>query len=409
MGAQSADLSKLSTEDLLKLRGATATPAPAESSADLSKIPTTDLLKLHLGIKPKDEGTLAATFRNTKDALLSLAAPGGTVRLMGKTAEDFDHAAYDAGDKVNEQANKVLPAPVAAALGTATNVGIQSLPMLAGGEAKAAAPMLEAGGKRLMGSALGTGQTWAQLKNGDAAKAITTMLDKGYNASKGGVSEMKARISELADQVKTAIGPSREMVNSTPISAGLTDLLKKYEAGTLSADSMAAIKNTWKQLLDHPYFGGSDWMTVQEAQAMKQANYRQLGDRAYGAGLKPEAERDALKTITEGLKDEIARKVPAVAAPNEEMSQLINAKNMAERRVLMDSKTNPIPLGASIATVAHDPMAALGLWANSSAYAKSILARLLYSGQEAIPASAGRAAGGTLGALLGRPDNGKRQ
>ena len=170
------------------------------------------------------------------------------------------------------------------------------------------------------------------------------------------------------------------------------------EANSAAADAMriywdrrAEVAGAAQALREYNAAGGARGVPIRDLQAMKQENYRQLGDASYGAGLRPMAERDALKGVTGGIRREIESVHPEVAPLNAAASELLNARRIAERRVLMSGNNNPLPLGASVASAVHNPAAALGLWANSSDLVKSMLARALYSGQ--IPANAGRGAG----------------
>ena len=128
-----------------------------------------------------------------------------------------------------------------------------------------------------------------------------------------------------------------------------------------------------------------------------------MGDAAYGIGLKPAAERDALKAVTAALKTNIERAEPAVAPINAKISELVNALKVSSRRAAMEGNKDIVPLGASVATALHNPVAALGLYANSSAAVKAMLARMLYSGSKVIPQAAGGAVGGAIGAESGTP------
>jgi len=134
---------------------------------------------------------------------------------------------------------------------------------------------------------------------------------------------------------------------------------------------------------------------------MKQANYKNLGDAAYGMDLKPAAERDALKELTRALKEGIEKAEPGVVASNQKIADLVNAIKVSQRRALIEGNKDIVPLGASVATALSNPVAALGLYANSSAAVKAALARLLYSGSKAIPQAAGAAIGGAVGAESG--------
>ena len=139
-------------------------------------------------------------------------------------------------------------------------------------------------------------------------------------------------------------------------------------------------------------------MTVPEAQAMKQATYRELGSKSYGEiGA---ADTEAQKQLARGLKEEISAAVPQVASLNAKQAELLNAAGILERRMLMQGNNNPLGLAA---LRMDSPLSALTFLADKSALAKSLAARALYSGSEQFPALLGRGVGGALGAYLGDP------
>lgn len=303
-----------------------------------------------------------------------------------------DHLAYDLGGKVTDASTKAgAPAQLAAALGYGTNVLTQAVPALASGNAmkEAAAPVFQAGARALMKSAVKP--PLADLQSGDAARAIDTMLKEGYSPTKGGVEAMQQKISELGDQVTQAIANSTATVNKNAVADRLRSAIDKFKNQVNPQSDLATIQKAWTEFLTHPDLAGKADMPVQLAQAMKQGTYKALGDKPYGelSGAATEAQ----KQLARGLKEEVSSAVPGVANLNALQAELMNAKNIAERRALMEGNKNPVALPTSIAAVAHDPMAALGLWANSSAWAKSMLARAFHSGSERIPQAAGAGAG----------------
>ena len=338
-----------------------------------------------------------------KDSFLSLMAPGGIARLVGAASKSFDKTAYDIGAKVSDLASaSKIPAPAAAALGTAANLGIQALPMLGGGEvAKIATPAFEGAATGLMKSAI---KPLAQdLERGRVPAAIQTMLEKGYSPTEGGVAAMRAKVGEYMDQVRQAIAPSSARVDLLGAANNLNQLKTKYGAGTLGEEKIAEINKVLQSLYEHPSVKGGYSMSVQDALAMRQANDKTLGSAAYGLGLKPDAERDALKGVNAALREGIATGVPSTVEPMGKAAELLNAIKVSQRRALIEGNKNPLSLGVSIATAARDPMAALSMWANSSAAAKAALARAAYSGSEAIPRTLGQIAGASVGAHSGSP------
>lgn len=317
---------------------------------------------------------------------------GATAGAMPAIQRGIDETAYAAGGKVTDAATKIGLSPeVAAGAGFATNVGIQAVPAVLGGQgAKAAAPVLESGAERLMQSALKP--TLKDLQTGRAATAIQTMLDEGINATKGGVEKLRSKISELNREITQAIVSSPATVDKGKVASTLFDLTKKVEKQATPQADLAEITKAWDEFLTHPLLTGKQDIPVQLAQELKQGTYRALGNKSYGEmkGIDTEAQ----KALARGLKDEIATAVPGVGALNAEESQLLTALKVAERRAMMEGNKNPAGLGL----LAHNTGGMAAFLADRSGLAKSLLARLLHSGSENIPNAA---VGGTMGAGLG--------
>ena len=328
--------------------------------------------------------------KNWRDDLadvVELARPGA---IGHKINEGFERAGYNTGAAVNDVAAKVFPPEIAAGLGTAANVGVQSLPMMLGGAiGRTAQPAFERVGEGMMQKALRP--TWESLRSGKAQSAGRTMLEEGLNPTRSGVEKLSAGADRNVAMAEALVAGSKGSIDKVPVvNRAVIPLLSKVEKQG-SDDAIRTVLKTGDDFLNKDLLQGGRDIPVQLAQELKQGIYRQIGDAGYGTGLKPSAERDALKAIAHELRGGIERIVPEVAPLNAKASELINAKKIAERRVLMGGNNNFLPLGASVATAVNNPAAALGLWANSSDLVKSLLARALYSGQ--IPANAGRGAG----------------
>jgi hypothetical protein len=308
-----------------------------------------------------------------------------TPPLMALENEAITRGAYRAGGAVTDVASEKLglPPEVAGGLGYATNVGLQAAPAFVSGHVagKLAAPAFEATAKSLMRSAVKP--TLQQIRKGEASIAIDTMLEKGFNPTKGGVEQMKTRIAALNDQIKSAIANSPETVNKAEVGKRLLDTLKKFENQVNPQADVSSIKNAWKAFRDHPLLAGKTEIPVQLAQDLKTGTYKQLAKKYGEIGS---ADIEAQKALARGLKEEIARKVPGIAALNAEESKLITTLNVAERRALMDMNKNP----GGLIWLAANPAAAVGFMADKSPLFKSLLARMLYSGQEAIPKNVAR-------------------
>jgi hypothetical protein len=296
--------------------------------------------------------------------------------------DQFEQGAYEIGGKVTDLASKVLPPEGAAALGMVANVGIQSVPMLLGGtQAKAAAPVIRNAAEGTMQSALKP--TLSNLQNGNAARAISTLLDEGLNATKGGAEKLKVLIADLNKQVVEAIKASPATVNKNKAASELIGTIKRFEKQVDSKADIAAIENVWANFLSHPLLAGKSEIPVQLAQELKQGTYQTLAKKYGQLGS---AEVEAQKAIARGLKEGISEAVPGVAQLNARESALINALQQTERRALMDGNKNL----TGLALLANHPATFAAFMADKSAAFKSIVARMLNAGKEQIPATGAR-------------------
>lgn len=310
----------------------------------------------------------------------------GLFKGLRSAADLMDKASYGAGDWVSEKAHNLGASPeIAGGLGYGTNVALQSLPMAFGGGAGKAAltPAMQSGAESLMQSALKP--TIKQLKTGDADVAIKTMLEQGYNATKGGVESMRSKIDALNEQIKSAIAASPETINKGEIGKTLQGTYDKFKSQVNPQADLDAIKKSWMEFRGHPALAGKTEIPLQLAQELKQGTYKQLAKKYGEMGS---ADIESQKALARALKEGIAEKVPGVAGLNAEETALIKTLSVAERRSLMETNKNPLGL----ALLTQNPGALVAFMADKSALFKSVLARMLHSTSESIPASAGRAA-----------------
>lgn len=308
-------------------------------------------------------------------------------------------AAYELGGKVTDATGS----PMA---GYLTNVAAQALPTVVGafGGSAVGKPIMEGAGKVAMKSAIKP----LVAHQAKAPAAIETMLQGGYSPTNAGMAAMRDKVATLTAQADDIIAPSNKLIDiggAAQNVAGVADKARAATTGVRDADTALEVV---KQLRAHPAVDPLGTMSVQAAQAMKQANYKTLGDAAYGMGLKPAAERDAIKALTAALKKNIEKAEPGVAPVNAQISELVNALKVSARRAAMEGNKDIVPLGASVAASLNNPVAALGLYANSSAAVKAMLARMLYSGANGVPAAVGGTVGGAIGAASGRPQEGEQ-
>jgi len=242
-------------------------------------------------------------------------------------------------------------------------------------------------GRGLMASALKP--TLRQWQKGDAAVAIDTMLQKGFNATEGGVAKIKKQIDALNEQIKQEIASSPATVDKAAVGTRLNELAEKFKKQVNPDADVNAIKRAWDEFKNHPLLKGRQDIPVQLAQEMKQGTYKQLAKKYGQLGS---GEVEAQKALARGLKEEIATAVPKISGLNAEESKLIRTLGVAERRTMMDLNKNP----GSLAWLAHNPASFAAFVADKSALFKSLAARMIYRTAPAAGAAMGAPAGVSL-------------
>lgn len=316
--------------------------------------------------------------------------------------------AYDVGGKITDVAAKYLPPEVAAGLGYAGNVATEAIPALfgagAGGKVgEAITPAAERAAKTLMQSALKPDK--AARTSGKAADAIQTMLETGTLASKGGAEKLGDKADLLGQEVRAALANSNGTVSKGTVANYLMPIYEKYLKQSNPTKDLKAIGEEAKEFVDHVLLKAyGDKIPVQLAQEIKQGNYRALGDKSYGMGLKPEAERDAKKALTMGLKEGIEQVAPEVKDLNASQSSLFNAKKIIESALSSSGNKNPVGIGMVAPTMEKT----LAWLMDRSPWLKSVMAQALHTapnevGFKGLGQMGGAAAGGALGASAGQP------
>lgn len=310
-----------------------------------------------------------------------MAIPGGA---GFKAMQIMSEGAYDAGGAVTDVGAKIGLSPkVSAGMGFGTNVALQSIPMLAGGQigGKIGEVPLKAIGRDLMQSALKP--TLKQLKSGNATTAIDTMLEMGLNATRGGVQKIKNRIGDLNDQIAEAITKSGATISKSEVGKSLINTLEKFKNQVNPNADVQAVRNAWLEFKNHPLLKDIEDIPVQLAQRLKQGTYKQLSKKYGQLGS---AEIEAQKGIARGLKEGVAKAVPGIGHLNKQESDLIKTLDVAERRSLMELNKNPV--GLSLLT--HRPALFAAYMADKSALFKSLVGRMAYSGSEVLPQNVSR-------------------
>ena len=453
----------------------------ADPRAELAELEELERLEAKAGGKPSAapinpllSGGLRLFGGLVKGGPLGMGAEG--LKMGGEMAE---RVAYDAGGAVTD----LTGSPAA---GYVANVATQAIPtFISGIPAKAAgAPVMAAGAERLMRSALKPNTK--DVLNGDAMKAIRTLLDEGVNVTPGGAAKLRNEIDALNEQISAVIKSSPATVNKDVVAGYANSVLDRFRKQVNPNADTAAIRASLDEFVSHPLFanmgrqeaelaakvsdkaasktsalqdagrfattaaqqealanaavpvagmprvparvtnypervgeansayhdalviaqqrakekefleyqlealkrGGPAGLPVQTAQEMKQGTYRVLKDKYGEIGS---ASTEAQKALARGLKDEIARVAPEVAQLNARESSLLNALQQVEHRAAVAGNKNP----GGLAWLSSNPTAWASFMADRSELFKSIVARMIYSGREQVPAAVART--GTAG------------
>ncbi len=348
---------------------------------------------------------------------LQYASPLGLLTGVAHTAlqkgnEALDKLAYSAGGGVSELATKAgLPPEAAGGLGLTANVGVQAIPALFGFNLGVkAAPMMESGAQKLMQSALKPDKL--ERLSGKGTEAVETMLTAprqgmslpGYNVSPSGVEKMSSEIGKFEGQLQGVLKNSAMAGNT----------VDKAEAASRVQGIISEIKktgwaeqkqiNTLETLYDHAIHDPNvpAKIAVDVANQMKRHIYEMLGSDFYAKFLpiSEQVERQGRRAMAQGLRAGIEKAAPEVIPINAQMGPLINARDIAENRVLAAGNRDPLGLGA-LAFPTHLP--SLLAWLSQRWPASlSMGARAMNSGSSVIPEAIGGLTGAVPGILSGR-------
>ena len=195
----------------------------------------------------------------------------------------------------------------------------------------------------------------------------------------------------------TSAANSGQTVSKSGAAGKIQELMVKIKSEDMAPQAkLATLTRLYNNVMKNPDV--SDLIRVDAANKMKRYIYQELGPDFYAKFLpvSQQIERQGRRALGQGLREGVETAVPESAALNQKMGPLINARNIAEERVLAAGNRDPLGLGAF--AVRHP--AELGAWLLQRWPAsESMIARLLYHGGEPLGMATGAAAGGTLAEL----------
>ena len=327
----------------------------------------------------------------------------GPIIPGAKMASDALNKVSDiAGSGVTEGASQSGLSPeVSAGLGTAANIGTNALIIhgLSKLAATGAAPILESGAKRLMQSSIKPNAK--AIASGDAPKAINTMLEKGINATEGGMQATQARVTALEGTIDDLLKNSPATVDKFEVAKNLKKAVQQVNLNLERAANVKEIQGAFDKFWNHEAIKNLDQLPVSLANKMKQAFYKELSEKAYVPGASLSAQDKAQKVLAAGLREGVAKAEPAVAPTLAEQAELINVLKVAGPQAGREGNKNIIGLGSLSPTLQNAAVWMLDRYP----WFKSMLARGMYSGSTRIPQAAagvGMAAGKDVADLLNR-------
>jgi len=329
----------------------------------------------------------ASIGRGATDVGAAFAIPGALgsvaskIPQAAKYAELLSSGGFNMGNAATK--SKLADALIRGGVGAVEGYGIGVLDnpenattaaMVQGGLSSAlpaAAQLTNKTAKVLMQSAIKP--TEKQLKSGQAQTAIDTLLELGINPTNAGVEKLKGKIGDINEQIANALTSSNAVINKQNVMQRLGDVEQKFANQVAPVSDVNAIRNIGEEFMasNKPMLEMAQQnIPVQLAQKLKQGTYKVLSGKYGEAGS---ASTEAQKALARGLKEEIAKEVPAIAGLNAQESKIIDTLKVAERRALLEMNKNP----AGLALLAGDPKAALAFMADKSAAFKSLAARMI--------------------------------
>lgn len=280
------------------------------------------------------------------------AVPAAIGELLGHAVPNEIQDPQTAMDYAKNVGHEVLPLAYGYGLG-------MTVPPLARGIKN----VTKSGAQSLMRNVLNATPT-DYLKN-VPDRVARYLLENNLGLTKSSIENMQKRIGLLGEQTDQLIQPSSAVVSLEDMLQPVGESTKNFRT-TQATKNQNAINSVIDQFKEHPdltfnYATGQQGMPLRAVQALKKAEYAQLGnhyDPDYMA-LLPEEELAAIAArqgIARGAKNAVARHVPATIPLNAEMETLYNAIRMAQRRSAQSSASPTVPLAFILA---HEPTSAI--------------------------------------------------
>jgi hypothetical protein len=281
---------------------------------------------------------------------------------------------YEVGGATTDVAGKVLPPEGAGAVGFLANVLTQAAPSFFTSARAVDVPMPQSVlnaptnfvARKLMQSAVKPSST---LPARDVKAGLNTMLDEGITPTAAGMDKLAKITGSIDSQVDKLVSGSNANVGVASVGSRLRDPYEKALSQVNPKADLAAIRAAWDEFKTAPKIAGKTEIPVQLAHELKKGTYRALGSKSYGEI--GSASTEAQKALARGLREEVAAAVPEIQPLLGRQAALLNAKELAATRAMIEANKNP--LGLAALRLDH-PFSAAMSWADRWAWLKSMAA-----------------------------------
>lgn len=198
--------------------------------------------------------------------------------------------------------------------------------------------------RKLYQSALKPSTTIPAAKVG---QIVDTALQESIPVTETGVSKLANLIDDTNQKIKDVIASDpTKTVNKFSVASRLSDTFKRFSTQVNPEADLGAVGDAGNEFLRNQ----PGEIPAQDAQALKQGTYQQLGQKAYGE-MKT-ASLESQKALARGLKEEIANQFPQLNELNAQDSKLYDLQEPLTRAVQRISNHQVIGIGTPIAASA---------------------------------------------------------
>lgn len=185
------------------------------------------------------------------------------------------------------------------------------------------------------------------IPEGRRAALVQTGLQEGIPVSKAGIDLLNSKISDLSDSITNKINAGAGngvTVNPYKVTSRLNQTASRFSNQVNPEADLGAISDAGNEFLRN----NPQPIPADQAQAMKQGTYAQLGDKAYGE--MSTATKEAQKALARAIKEELASQIPEISQLNADEGRLLNLEPVLEKAINRIGNHQLIGIGTPITT-----------------------------------------------------------